>query len=121
MPSAFAYAIMPSKESFSIWSRRLSWTKPCWTGFPFGDKNVERILRGSPRGVSLVVDPMGSVIGKELQNEEGILYADIDLAHTVAPRQLQDVAGYYNRFDVFRLSVDRRPNKPAWFEDVSPT
>lgn len=86
-------------------------------GLAAGDKNLERILRDSPRCVSLVVDPMGSVIGSELQHEEGILYADIDLAQTVAPRQLQDVAGYYNRFDVFRLSVDRRPNKPAWFED----
>jgi aliphatic nitrilase len=77
---------------------------------------MERILRDSPRGVSLIVGPMGAVIGRELQNEEGILYADIDLEQTVAPRQLQDVAGYYNRFDVFRLTVDRTPNKPAWFE-----
>lgn len=59
---------------------------------------------------------MGAVIGKELQDEEGILYADIDLAQTVAPRQLRDVAGYYNRFDVFKLNVERTPNKPAWFE-----
>lgn len=85
-------------------------------GLAAGDANLERILRDSPRCVSLIVGPMGAVIGKELQDEEGILYADIDLAQTVAPRQLQDVAGYYNRFDVFRLSVDRTPNKPVWFE-----
>ncbi len=86
------------------------------TGLAGGDREMERILRDSPRGVSLIVGPMGAVIGNELQNDEGILYADIDLEQTVAPRQLQDVAGYYNRFDVFRLTVDRTPNKPAWFE-----
>lgn len=85
-------------------------------GLSQGDANLARILQNSPRGISMVVGPMGAVIGEPMQDAEGILYADIDLSQTVAPRQLQDVAGYYNRFDVFRLSVNRERNRPARFE-----
>ncbi|TXF10042.1 carbon-nitrogen hydrolase family protein [Pelomicrobium methylotrophicum] len=85
-------------------------------GLTRGEPDLARILEGSPRGISLIVGPMGAIISDVLQDEEGILYAEIDLAETVAPRQLQDVAGYYNRFDVFRLSVNRAPNRPVWFE-----
>lgn len=87
-------------------------------GLADGDANLERILRNSPRGVSMVVGPSGKVISTQLQSEEGIVYADVDLAATVEPRQLQDVAGYYNRFDVFKLSVNRTRNRPASFVDM---
>ncbi len=85
------------------------------TGLTENESNLARILRDSPRCVSLVVGPLGNVLGEPMQDDEGILYADVDLALTVAPRQLQDVAGYYNRFDVFTLTVGRTPNRPASF------
>lgn len=87
-------------------------------GLAQGDRELARILDESPRGISLVVGPTGVVIGEELQAAEGILYAEVDLAATVEPRQLQDVAGYYNRFDVFKLTVDRSANRPATFIDA---
>lgn len=86
-------------------------------GLSQGDANMARILENSPRGISMVVGPMGAVIGQTMQNEEGILYADIDLSETVEPRQLQDVAGYYNRFDIFNLTVNRVANRPVEFVD----
>lgn len=86
-------------------------------GLSEGDSEMARILDDSPRGVSMVVAPNGSVIGSEMQDTEGILYAEIDIAATVEPRQLQDVAGYYNRFDVFRFSVNRSANRPVTFID----
>ena len=31
-------------------------------------------------------------------------------------KQFHDVVGYYNRFDIFKLTVDRSPNNPVSFE-----
>jgi aliphatic nitrilase len=76
-----------------------------------------RILEQSPRGISMVIDPTGMPVGDTLSRDEGILYAEIDLAQSVEPKQFHDVVGYYNRFDVFSLSVDRSRRPPANFSD----
>jgi len=72
-------------------------------------------LEGTARGVSMVLDPTGAVISEVLCDDEGIVYADIDVAECVEPKQFHDVVGYYNRFDVFKLSVDQTPRDPATF------
>jgi aliphatic nitrilase len=76
-----------------------------------------RILEQSPRAVSLVLDPTGTAIGDALCRDEGILYADIDLAQSVEPKQFHDVVGSYNRFDIFTLTVNRSALPPATFVD----
>jgi aliphatic nitrilase len=75
------------------------------------------ILDGAPRGASMLIGPTGAQIGDSLSEDEGLLYADIDLAACVEPKQFHDVVGYYNRFDVFRFSVDRTRPLPASFAD----
>ena len=82
--------------------------------------NAGRILDGSPRGISVVVGPEGTPVSPILQDEEGLLYAEIDLSRTVAPRQIHDVAGGYNRFDIFKLSLDRSRRPPLNFEAGDP-
>ena len=62
--------------------------------------------------------PSGSETGDFLQSEEGIAYATFDLADCVEPKQFHDVVGYYNRFDVFDLSVSRRRIVPITFHDT---
>lgn len=76
------------------------------------------IIDGSPRGVSMILDPSCNVIGDTLSEHEGILYADIDTGKGVEPKQFHDVVGYYNRFDIFDLRVDRTPLEPAHFVDA---
>lgn len=80
------------------------------------DQEISRILDHTPRGVSMVLGPTGDPIGDALSDTEGILYADIDLSACVEPKQFHDVVGYYNRFDIFKLSVDRSANRPISFE-----
>tara|TARA_B100000949_G_C14248277_1_gene436886 strand:+ start:198 stop:1247 length:1050 start_codon:yes stop_codon:yes gene_type:complete len=75
-----------------------------------------RIIDGSPRGISVVIGPEGKPISKIMQDSEGLLYADIDLSCSVIPKQIHDVVGGYNRFDIFNLSVDRSPRNPVTFE-----
>ncbi|WP_454751589.1 carbon-nitrogen hydrolase family protein [Cupriavidus necator] len=61
--------------------------------------------------------PDGRVIGEPLIDAEGIVYADIDLSRCIQPRQMHDITGHYNRFDIFDLRVDRRPLQPTQFLD----
>lgn len=79
--------------------------------------DAARILEGSPRSVSLVTNPIGETIGDELRDEEGLLYAEIDVNQCVRPKQFHDISGGYNRFDIFQLTVDRTANRPVTFRD----
>lgn len=74
-----------------------------------------RILDESPRGVSMVIGPTGDPVSEVLSDSEGLLYAHIDIADCVEPKQIHDVVGYYNRFDIFRLTVNRSANRPISF------
>ena len=65
-----------------------------------------------------ILGPDGRVIGQPLIDEEGIVYADIDLSRCIQPRQMHDITGHYNRFDVFDLRVNRRPLQAASFDDT---
>lgn len=86
---------------------------------------AHRILEEAPRAVSLIFGPTGMPISEVMCANEGILYANLDLAQCVEPKQFHDVVGYYNRFDVFKLRIDRTRTAPAAFEDhdmaASPT
>ena len=77
------------------------------------DPLVADIVDNTPRGVSMFVDPTGTQIGDTLQNEEGIAYADFDLNKCIEPKQFHDVVGYYNRFDIFSLEIERRRHEPV--------
>jgi len=79
--------------------------------------DAARILDDSPRSISVFVGPTGEPISENLCQDEGILYAEIDVARCVAPKQVHDLAGGYNRFDIFKLSVNRTANRPVSFVD----
>jgi nitrilase len=81
------------------------------------DPAAADVLDATPRAASFFIDPTGDQIGDALCQEEGILYADIDLNRCVEPKQFHDVVGYYNRFDIFNLSVNRRRLAPISFAD----
>lgn len=78
-----------------------------------------RVLEETPRGVSLVLDPYADVISDSLSADEGLLFQDIDLSACIEPKQFHDVSGYYNRFDIFDLRVDRRRIEPITFASTS--
>src|SRR5690606_3348425 len=76
------------------------------------DKTLVELIEGSAQSVSMILDPAGTVLG-ELSGSEGIVYADIDTAASVEQKRFHDVVGYYNRFDIFDLRVDRSRREPA--------
>ncbi|ARU23317.1 hypothetical protein RSSE_c2924 [Ralstonia solanacearum] len=65
-----------------------------------------------------ILGPDGRVIGQPLTDQEGIVYADIDLSRCIQPRQMHDITGHYNRFDIFDLRVNRKPLRAAQFDDA---
>lgn len=65
------------------------------------------------QGASLFLDPTGAQVGEQIQGEEGIAYADLDLNACVEPKQFHDVVGTgYQRYDVFDLRVNRKRHGP---------
>jgi aliphatic nitrilase len=82
---------------------------------------AEQLLRRKNSAFSGVIGPDGRVIGQPLIDEEGIVYADIDLSKCIQPRQMHDIVGHYNRFDVFDLRVNRVPQQAAQFLDGGST
>jgi nitrilase len=88
---------------------------------------VAQTLRALPRAATFFLDPTGAPLpsftykGAEkeyvdvLQNDEGILYADLNLDDCIEGKQYHDVVGGYQRLDVFNLKVDRSRKEPARF------
>jgi aliphatic nitrilase len=82
-----------------------------------GNSGVRDLLEQSPKSVSMILGPDGLPISETLRDEEGIVYADLDLEKSVVTKQFQDVVGYYNRFDIFELTVSRRAMSPVRLKD----
>lgn len=81
--------------------------------------NVEELLSRKSSAFSGFIGPNGAVIGEPLIDEEGIIYAEIDLAKCIQPKQMHDILGHYNRFDIFDLRVNVAPTKKITFVNVS--
>lgn len=77
--------------------------------------NVDELLDRKSSAFSGFIGPNGAVIGQPLIDEEGIIYADIDLSKCIQPKQMHDILGHYNRFDIFDLRVNVAPTKKITF------
>jgi nitrilase len=65
-------------------------------------------------GFSMIFGPDGQPLVKHLpQDEEGILYADIDLSMIAIAKAAYDPSGHYARGDVVRLMVNRSPRRTS--------
>ena len=81
--------------------------------------NVDDLLDRKSSAFSGFIGPNGAVIGEPLIDDEGIIYADIDLAKCIQPKQMHDILGHYNRFDIFDLRVNVARLKKITFVDDS--
>lgn len=74
--------------------------------------NIREKFKRKNSAFSGVIGPDGRVIGKPLIDDEGIVYADIDLSACIQPKQMHDIVGHYNRFDIFNFSVNKTKQSP---------
>ena len=62
------------------------------------------------RGGSVIISPLGKVLAGPLYEQEGILFADLDLGAIARSKFDFDVVGHYARPDVFQLTVNEKPS-----------
>lgn len=68
-------------------------------------------------GKSCVVEPGGNIVAGPVSGENTIIYAEIDRQKVTSSRRSLDIAGHYNRPDIFRFEVDRRNRDAATLTD----
>ncbi|MGJ3507874.1 carbon-nitrogen hydrolase family protein [Enemella sp. A6] len=81
------------------------------------DKAARTMLERKRSAFSGIFGPDGRLITEELIDEEGMRFAEIDIASQIPQKQMHDIIGHYNRFDVFQLNVDRTPRLPVSLDD----
>ena len=83
--------------------------------------NARARLERKSSAFSGVIGPDGRVVGQPLIDDEGIVYADIDLGRCIQPKQMHDIVGHYQRFDIFNLQINRAQHQPATFRPGAAT
>ncbi|MDV7356675.1 carbon-nitrogen hydrolase family protein [Rhodococcus oxybenzonivorans] len=79
------------------------------------DEEAAQMLRRERSALSGIFGPDGRPLSEPLVDKEGIVYGEIDLARCIAPKQMHDIIGHYNRFDIFSLNVNTAPQQPVTF------
>lgn len=74
--------------------------------------DARELLQRKSSAYSGVIGPDGREVVPGLIDEEGIVYAEIDLGKCIQPKQMHDITGHYNRFDIFNLQVNQQPQSP---------
>ena len=82
---------------------------------------IQELFNRKSCAFSGFIGPNGAVIGEPLIDDEGMIYAEIDLEKCIQPKQMHDILGHYNRFDIFDLRVNVTPTKKITFVDDSIT
>lgn len=75
--------------------------------------DARELLERKSSAYSGIIGPDGRPVGDGLIDDEGIVYGEIDLGRCIQPKQMHDITGHYNRFDVFSLHVNRQPQPPV--------
>lgn len=84
------------------------------------DAEVAARLRRPRNALSGIFGPDGEPVVEPLVDEEGMVLAEIDLNRCIQPRQMHDITGGYNRFDVFSLRVNGASLNPLDSYDERP-
>jgi len=71
------------------------------------------------RGGSVIIAPLGEVVAGPLYDQEGTLFAELDLAEIARSRFDFDVTGHYARPDVFKLTVNEEPVLPVVYKTAN--
>jgi nitrilase len=91
-------------------------TKTMYPADLVGVDDLEPLPENLCRGGSAIISPLGEVLAGPLYDQEGILYADLDLAEVARSKLDFDVTGHYARPDVFQLIVDERPGQTVSYK-----
>ncbi|KBZ57146.1 hypothetical protein K875_05664 [Mycobacterium [tuberculosis] TKK-01-0051] len=85
------------------------------------DADARKLLGRKRSALSGIFGPDGRPVSEPLVDDEGIVYGEIDLSRCIAPKQMHDIIGNYNRFDVFSLHVNGKPLQPLRLDESAAT
>ncbi|MBS1237049.1 MAG: carbon-nitrogen hydrolase family protein [Deltaproteobacteria bacterium] len=91
-------------------------TKAMYPGDLEGLEDLTRQPETVCRGGSAIISPLGEVLVGPLYDQEGTLFAELDLGEIPRSRFDFDVAGHYARPDVFKLTVNEKPRVPVVYQ-----
>ena len=91
-------------------------TKAMYPGDLEGLEDLARQPETVCRGGSAIISPLGEVLVGPLYDQEGTLFAELDLGEIPRSRFDFDVAGHYARPDVFKLTVNEKPKLPVVYQ-----
>ena len=77
--------------------------------------DARALLERKSSAYSGIIGPDGRAVGDELIDDEGIAYGEIDLNRCIQPKQMHDIVGHYNRFDVFNFSLNTNTIAPMTY------
>ena len=80
-------------------------TKDCYPQTAGAADEIAKLPDIVCRGGSCIIDPYGHPVTETLWDQEGILYAQLDMQKVPASRMEHDVCGHYAREDVLHLEV----------------
>ncbi|MFC1660167.1 carbon-nitrogen hydrolase family protein [Gemmatimonadota bacterium] len=84
------------------------------------DLEIKEELKAWPetlcRGGSAIYSPLGDLLAGPLWDQEGIIFADLDLGEIARGKFDFDVTGHYARPDVFQLWVNEESQPPVDFD-----
>lgn len=81
-----------------------------------GDPAIKEWLQDQGFALTTICGPNGKELVEPINNNrEGIVYADCDINTAVTMKGIHDIAGAYQRFDVFQLNVNKARRKAAYF------
>lgn len=85
-----------------------------------GSDDAMRKTLLNAQSASMVMGPRGEVIAGPVSGDDQILYGDADLSEAITLKRAHDVAGTYNRFDVFSLNVNASRHVPITVSGHAP-
>jgi len=104
-------------RSYSIAVSSMMRPSDIWMEMPHAEE-IKSLMPDLPaNGGSCIAAPDGSWILEPVIGKEGIRYAELDPEMVRKERQNFDAAGHYSRPDVTHLTVNRRRQAIAYFED----
>jgi aliphatic nitrilase len=68
----------------------------------------------------MIVGPDGSLRSEIRRDEEGIVLVEIDASEVLEYKQHHDMAGYYNRLDIFSVILNCNRPEPVYFDRATP-
>lgn len=119
-PNFWGMTSPPMRECISIASLNFTWTAKAYvisSCSTVDERMIEMMNLNNEQTAflrkpeisrgSLIVAPNAKIMAGPMGNEEGKIYADINVENCVRGKVNIDFAGHYNRSDIFQLSVNR--------------